>query len=77
MKKYALALTSGVFTLAIFSICTFTACSKDTDCISEVIKAKHQNDICPTDCPGVTGCDGKRYCNKCEANKVGVAIVNR
>ncbi len=77
MKKYALALTSGVFTLAIFSTIAFTACSKNDDCYSDVIKARHQNDICPSDCPGVTGCDGKRYCNKCEANKAGIAIVNQ
>jgi len=75
MKKYALALMSGVFTLAVFGMCTLSACSKNDDCFSEVIKAKHQNDICPTDCPGVIGCDGKTYCNRCEANKAGIAII--
>jgi hypothetical protein len=29
---------------------------------------------CPTDCPGVTGCDGKAYCNDCEAHKAGTAV---
>ncbi len=26
---------------------------------------------CPTDCPGVCGCDGAFYCNTCGANQVG------
>jgi hypothetical protein len=76
MKKLTAALVSGIFTIGIFSLCTLTACDKNDDCFSDVVKARHQNDICPTDCPGVTGCDGKRYCNKCEANKAGIMIVN-
>lgn len=74
MKKYTTILTSAIFTLGIFGVCTFSACSKN-DCINDAIQARHKNDICPTNCPGVTGCDGKKYCNLCEANKNGVAYL--
>lgn len=75
MKKYATALTSGVITLAIFGITLFSACKKE-GCISEALKAKHSSDSCPTtNCPGVTGCDGKKYCNVCEATKAGNSYV--
>jgi hypothetical protein len=30
---------------------------------------------CTTDCPGVCACDGKLYCNVCEAHKAGVDDV--
>jgi hypothetical protein len=29
---------------------------------------------CPTDCPGVCGCDGNFYCNACDASAAGVDI---
>ncbi|WP_276132138.1 hypothetical protein [Polluticoccus soli] len=70
MKKYIAAFTSGIFTLAIFSATLFSACTKEK-CISEALKAKHQADKCPTTCPGVIGCDGKKYCTSCEAYKAG------
>ena len=31
-------------------------------------------DSCSKDCPGVCGCDGKRYCNACEANRAGIDV---
>jgi len=27
---------------------------------------------CTTDCPGFEGCDGKSYCNACEAARHGI-----
>ena len=29
---------------------------------------------CSKDCPGVCGCDGKRHCNACEANRAGTDV---
>jgi hypothetical protein len=78
MRKYTSALVSGLFTLALFGMCTISACNKedgDGYCTSDVTKARHAKDVCPTACPGVTGCDGKKYCNLCEANKAGVSFV--
>jgi hypothetical protein len=31
---------------------------------------------CDTDCPGVCGCDGKFYCNECNANTAGTNASN-
>ena len=31
----------------------------------------HENG-CTTDCPGFEGCDGKHYCNACEAARHGI-----
>ncbi|MCA9519131.1 MAG: hypothetical protein KC635_29550, partial [Myxococcales bacterium] len=30
--------------------------------------------ICQKDCRGACGCDGKRYCNTCQAESLGVSI---
>ncbi len=78
MRKYTSALVSGLFTVAVFGMCTFTACNKEDQdgyCESAVTKARHKDDVCPTACPGVIGCDGKKYCNLCEANKAGINFV--
>jgi hypothetical protein len=32
-------------------------------------------DTCTKDCPGVCGCDGKFYCNECEAHRAGTDDV--
>jgi hypothetical protein len=33
-----------------------------------------QPDGCPKDCPGVCGCDGQFYCNRCSAAQAGVDV---
>ncbi|GIV34673.1 MAG: hypothetical protein KatS3mg031_2208 [Chitinophagales bacterium] len=33
----------------------------------------HQG-ACTLDCPGVCGCDGKFYCNTCEAHRHGIEV---
>ena len=30
------------------------------------------NNGCTADCPGFEGCDGKSYCNECEAARHGI-----
>lgn len=32
---------------------------------------------CTMDCPGVCGCDGKSYCNTCEAYSEGIEVVSQ
>ncbi len=52
---------------------TANSCSKG-DCYDRELYELHRNDFCTTDCPGVTGCDGKTYCNECEANRNGIHV---
>ena len=63
--------------LSIFAIsaASFTACKKNADCFDENLYKEYQDKGCTADCPGVIGCDGKTYCNECEANRQGIRIV--
>ena len=51
-----------------------TSCKKGlpSSCYDEAFHQKHKNDICTADCPGVTGCDGKMYCNECGMHSNGI-----
>lgn len=52
-----------------------SACRKDhPTCYDEKLYQERKGSFCPTDCPGVTGCDGKFYCNECEANRNGIRV---
>jgi hypothetical protein len=64
------------FILLIVSIAflTTTSCKKQSDCYDRKLYEQHRNDICTMDCPSVIGCDGKTYCNECEANKKGIRV---
>ena len=63
----------GLFVITILGF-TINACKKDNDCFDQQLFNQHKNDICPQDCPGVVGCDGKTYCNECIANSKGIIV---
>ncbi|HEY1039553.1 MAG TPA: kazal domain protein [Bacteroidia bacterium] len=49
------------------------ACKKGpSSCYDEQLYQQYKDKGCTADCPGVTGCDGKTYCNECEANRQGI-----
>jgi hypothetical protein len=68
MKKRTLILPVYIALMAAL----ITSCKKETDCYDEALYQKHKNDICLQDCPGVIGCDGKKYCNECIARSKGI-----
>jgi hypothetical protein len=57
----------------IFLIVILQSCKKDK-CFDRQLYNQSKDNICTADCPGVTGCDGKFYCNECEANKQGIHV---
>jgi hypothetical protein len=71
--------------MRIIRVCAFIAivilslanssCSKSiSGCYDEQLYQQHKNDICTADCPGVIGCDGKFYCNECDALRHGIRL---
>lgn len=51
------------------------SCKKNkASCYSWQLERQSKNKYCTTDCPTVIGCDGKTYCNACEANKKGLKV---
>jgi hypothetical protein len=58
----------------VFFIAFLTNCKLDHEvCYDEEMEESHSG-ICPRDCPQVCGCDGKTYCNECNANSKGVTV---
>jgi hypothetical protein len=55
-------------------ISAFIRCKKHDECYDAAMERNHSG-ICTTDCPGVCGCDGKFYCNECDANRAGISKV--
>lgn len=51
-----------------------TSCKKEGSCYDEQLYQQYKDKGCTTDCPGVIGCDGKTYCNECEANRQGIRV---
>lgn len=70
MKHLLLSLILGIFIQG-----ALLSCKKDRGCYDEKLYLENKNTMCTMDCPGVTGCDGKKYCNECEASRQGIAIV--
>ena len=67
-----------LFILFIFgSTILLTSCNKGLplSCYDPVFYQKHKNDGCTADCPGVTGCDGKMYCNVCGMHANGIKKI--
>ena len=51
-----------------------TSCKKSDGCYDAQLEQQFRNSFCTADCPGVVGCDGKTYCNECEANRNGIRV---
>jgi hypothetical protein len=61
------------FLLGIILFANLTACKKtNNSCFDAALKEQNKNAFCTQDCPGITGCDGKIYCNDCEAARQGI-----
>jgi len=64
-----------IYALLLLALTTLIAsCNKEHSCYDEELYQQHKNDICPMDCPGVVGCDGKNYCNECIARTKGIKV---
>jgi hypothetical protein len=68
---------------SVLLIAALASCNKkDSDekyigkdpCFDSQLYEQHKNDICPDNCPGVIGCDGKTYCNSCYAVRLGIKV---
>ena len=73
-KALLISLTTAIV-LSSFYLVTFTSCKKDYRCYSRALENEYKNKVCPLDCPGVIGCNGKKYCNECLAAKQGITAL--
>lgn len=75
MFKKNLVLSTAIITLFVFGLSFLNACKKQS-CYDAAMAAQYKDSFCTADCPGVTGCDGKTYCNECEARRNGITVVD-
>ena len=69
--------SSLLFVAIIFFTTVMTSCKKTSTanaCYDEELFQKSKNLSCIQSCDGIIGCDGKKYCNDCEAAKVGIRV---
>lgn len=75
MFKMLSVMSTCLITLSIFSLFALNSCTKDrSNCYDAALEAEYKDRACTMDCPGVTGCDGKTYCNACIAATNGIRI---
>jgi hypothetical protein len=70
LKK--IILTTSLATISVFALFALDSCRKSNCYDAEM--AQNHSGFCTLDCPGVTACNGKFYCNTCEANKAGYNV---
>lgn len=66
---------SGFLFSIILLVIAFSACDKNgvhSSCFDKKLYEQYKDRACTADCPGVTGCDGKKYCNACVAAQEGI-----
>jgi hypothetical protein len=65
--------TSRLLVFSLF-LAFSSACKKEASCFDPELKKRFESSHCTMDCPGVTGCDGRSYCNECMAARNGIRI---
>ena len=71
MKKITVTAISTVVLLASVIIAS-SSCRKTTGCYDKSLEDAYRERACTMDYPGITGCDGKFYCNECVAAQHGI-----
>jgi hypothetical protein len=67
----------NLISIIVLCCCSFISCKKTNSdsCYDHKLYLQAKDQFCPQDCPGVKGCDGKGYCNACEAARYGIRTL--